>query len=265
MILNVEDKDQVVGEIYKITNTVNNKMYVGQTRSHRLNRGKYRPFGYLGRFRDHISESRNNKQCCSRYLNHAFRKYGIDNFTCDLIETCKVDDLDTAEQKYILDYNTKYPNGYNLTNGGKGFTDVDGNYLWDINKSIVKEYKPQLRSDYTKQLISSRLKKVLESSEHREKMMKTTQNQHYCKKFNIFKSVIIDENNIEKYVRVIDKHTDNTQYVEVSIAGKKTTFVGKYETIDEIKSRAKKFISNLIEWQRNQNAGNSLEPNTTTL
>ena len=28
-------------EIYKITNITNNKIYIGQTRSHRLNRGKY--------------------------------------------------------------------------------------------------------------------------------------------------------------------------------------------------------------------------------
>jgi hypothetical protein len=44
-----------------------------------------------------------------------------------------------------------------------------------------------------------------------------------------------------------------------------TTFVGKYEPIDEIKERAKKFILDLKEWQRSQIAGNSLEPHTTTL
>ena len=43
-----------------------------------------------------------------------------------------------------------------------------------------------------------------------------------------------------------------------------TTFVGKHEKIEEITSRAKKFILELKEWQRSQIAGNSLEPKTTT-
>ena len=54
MILNKDEIDKVVGEIYKMTNTTNGKHYIGQTRSHRLNHDKYRPFGYLGRFKDHI-------------------------------------------------------------------------------------------------------------------------------------------------------------------------------------------------------------------
>jgi hypothetical protein len=40
----------------------------------------------------------------------------------------------------------------------------------------------------------------------------------------------------------------------------KTTFVGKFETIDEIKNRARMFIEDLIKWQRDQIAGTSLEP-----
>ena len=45
MILNKDEIDKVVGEIYKITNTINGTHYIGQTRSHRLNHNKYRPFG----------------------------------------------------------------------------------------------------------------------------------------------------------------------------------------------------------------------------
>jgi hypothetical protein len=41
MILNPDEFHKVEGEVYKITNTVTNKCYVGQTRSHRLNHGKY--------------------------------------------------------------------------------------------------------------------------------------------------------------------------------------------------------------------------------
>jgi hypothetical protein len=78
MILNKDEIDKVVGEIYKMTNTTNGKKYIGQTRSHRLNHGKYRPFGSSGRFNDHISEANSNKKHTSRYLNHALIKYGKD-------------------------------------------------------------------------------------------------------------------------------------------------------------------------------------------
>ena len=62
MILNIDEKDNVVGEIYKITNTTNGTSYIGQTRSHRLNHNKYRPFGYLGRFNDHVHEAFSSKK-----------------------------------------------------------------------------------------------------------------------------------------------------------------------------------------------------------
>lgn len=62
MIFNKEQFDMITGEIYKITNLVTNKSYIGQTRTHRLNHGKYRPYGYLHRFNDHNSEAKSNKK-----------------------------------------------------------------------------------------------------------------------------------------------------------------------------------------------------------
>ncbi|NBP57407.1 hypothetical protein EBU71_12900, partial [bacterium] len=92
----LEDNSQVVGQIYLITNKQTNKQYVGQTLSHRKNHNKYRPFGYIGRFKDHISEALCNtkkKQCT--YLNNAIRLYGKDEFTVELITVCPKEDLDT--------------------------------------------------------------------------------------------------------------------------------------------------------------------------
>ena len=40
----------------------------------------------------------------------------------------------------------------------------------------------------------------------------------------------------------------------------RTTFVGKYESIEEIKQRAIQFILDILNWQRIQIAGTSLEP-----
>lgn len=267
MILDIGEKDKVTGEIYKITNTINGKIYIGQTRSHRLNHNKYRPFGYLGRFKDHIHEAFSSKQKQSKCLNSSIRKYGPDSFTCDLIHTCEVSELNEQEEQFIIEYNSKYPNGYNLTDGGKGFTDVRGDFIWRIDEPPPRVLKPQPKSDYTKQLISERLKTSLDKKEHREKMMKLTQKQHLTKKFDRFKNVVIVDDDIDTYIRVLKNNTNNTEYVRIVVDKKRiSTFVGKHEPIDEIKNRARNFILNLKDWQRSQiESGNPLEPQTTTL
>ena len=67
-ILNKEDFNKVTGHIYVITNLINKYQYIGQTRSHRLNKNKYRPFGFMGRFKDHINECNTHKKNCCKYL-----------------------------------------------------------------------------------------------------------------------------------------------------------------------------------------------------
>ena len=121
-IIEIEDKNNIKSHIYIIKNKINNKVYIGQAVSHRLNNKKYRYFGYDGRFKDHISEAINNtkkKQCT--YLNNAIRKYGQDNFFVELIEICEKNNSDIKEIQNITKHNSLYPNGYNLTIGGKSF------------------------------------------------------------------------------------------------------------------------------------------------
>ena len=263
MLLNSDEFHKVEGEIYKITNKVTGKCYVGQTRSHRLNHGKYRPFGHLGRFRDHISEANSNKPNQSRYLNSSLLKHGSDNFMCERLITCKVDELDEYEVKYISDLNTKFPNGYNLTDGGQGRGALKGEKIvldeTQLVKPEIKEKVPLKKSDFTKKLISERLKESKGDAEHRNMMMKLSQEQHLSKKFEILRHVTVDQTNIDKYIRVIKNNTLNFEYVRVTIDKIRTTFVGKFETIEEIKERARTFIKELVKWQCDQIAGNSLE------
>lgn len=112
-------------EIYKITNLVNGKIYIGQAVSHILNHGRYRPYGREGRFRCHVSEAFSKKKNQSHYLNNAIKKYGVDNFNVELIEYCTLKNADDIEKHYINNLQSLYPNGYNLKNGGKTFTHTD--------------------------------------------------------------------------------------------------------------------------------------------
>lgn len=93
--------DNVTGEIYMIINLTNTRMYIGQTASHRMNRNKYRPFGYRKRLTYHISEALcQTKKNQSMYLNNAIRKYGTDNFVVELILRCELFETDRYEQYY---------------------------------------------------------------------------------------------------------------------------------------------------------------------
>lgn len=263
-LLEKEEAHKIIGEVYKITNLITNKMYIGQTRSHYLNNGKYRPFGHMGRFKKHLNEaSRINVNCSCRYLNSTINKYGATNFKCELITTCNINELDYYEIKYISELDTKYPNGYNLTNGGQ-------NCGFEKGKKIVleEEFKPKQdmslnlnlkRSEQTKQLISKRLTDYKSDLQVRKDDMTRVQKIHAINRFDKYKNIPID-NNIDKYIHIIKNNTLNYEYVRVTINKMRTTFVGQYETIEEIKNRARKFILDILEWQRIQTAGTSLEP-----
>jgi hypothetical protein len=83
-ILDIPDKRYI--QIYKITNLINNKLYIGQCVSHILNHGKYRTYGYYKRFLGHISESKSCKKNQCHILNNALRKYEINSFKVEIID-----------------------------------------------------------------------------------------------------------------------------------------------------------------------------------
>lgn len=92
--------------IYKITNLKNQKVYIGQS----INIHK--------RWINHKASYNNPKKECYNYpLYKAFRKYGIENFSFEVIEECKQEDLNSREIFWISYYNS-YSSGYNQNEGG---------------------------------------------------------------------------------------------------------------------------------------------------
>ena len=92
-----------MGYVYKITNTRNNKSYIGISIHEPTN----------GRIRHHLSGYGN--QCIA----NAVKKYGKDAFTYEVLEANVFDEfLPDLEVAYIAEFNTFVPNGYNLTRGG---------------------------------------------------------------------------------------------------------------------------------------------------
>lgn len=140
-------------EIYKITCTINKKIYVGQAVSHILNHKRYRPYGTNGRFRSHLSEAQSKKKKQCSYLNNAIRLYGPENFVVETLETCSVEQANEREVLYIKNLVSMHPNGYNLTNGGKQIQMT----LADRQRTSVgvAKYYANKRKDKLFQLVSA--------------------------------------------------------------------------------------------------------------
>ena len=94
--------------IYCFTNLINQKQYIGSSTSNDPNH----------RYSQHIyCATHENSDKYNYPLYCAFRKYGIDNFKYEILEYLNVDEeiVRQIEQKYIFQYNTLSPNGYNQT------------------------------------------------------------------------------------------------------------------------------------------------------
>lgn len=114
--------------IYKISNTKNGKVYIGQT---------VQPFNK--RASEHKKRMRNG---ANFPLYNAMRKYGIDAFSFEVVDTASnQEELDEKERFWIAHCNSKHPNGYNLTAGGAGtfdyhHTDDDKKRMSSLKKGV---------------------------------------------------------------------------------------------------------------------------------
>ena len=96
---------QQTGTIYKISNLVNGKIYVGKTKQQLEKR---------------MNQHKHNSKTVNSGISAAIRKYGWENFKVEVLEICPIDKLDEREIFWIAKLNSKAPAGYNLTDGGDG-------------------------------------------------------------------------------------------------------------------------------------------------
>ena len=95
--------------IYKITNLINGKIYIGQSRRIEV------------RWKEEQAASQNvNSGAYNYLLSRAFRKYGLDNFSFEVIEVCNKEELNDREKYWIKYYHSFGSDGYNQTPGGQG-------------------------------------------------------------------------------------------------------------------------------------------------
>jgi group I intron endonuclease len=115
--------------IYKITNTINGKLYIGLT-------------GNLSsRFNGHVTENRNNTTH-NPHLKNALNKYGTDNFIYSPILVCEKEELERYEIALIKLYKTQDREyGYNANPGGKR---LFGKNSSQFGKKRTQEWKDMM-------------------------------------------------------------------------------------------------------------------------
>ena len=126
--------------IYSITNTINGKRYIGQSKDIYKRWGK------------HKSELRNNKHA-NQHLQTAWNKYGEGCFLFEILEECSVDNLDTLEKQYIAKYKAN--------DRDFGYCYEDGGHL---NKICSKETRAKISKKLMYHPVSEEIIQKLKSS-----------------------------------------------------------------------------------------------------
>lgn len=128
-----------MGFIYKITNNINGKFYIGKT-SRTIN----------WRFSTHKSASISPKN----YFHRALKKYGVENFSIICIkEVRESDDIDILEKHYI----EWLKPDYNLKEGGQGgrHSDISRERMSKSQKGIGRTRTPEGKKDWCEKLSKS--------------------------------------------------------------------------------------------------------------
>lgn len=111
--------------IYKITNNINGKIYIGKT-----------SLTIEARWKQHQHDAASQTKI-HRPLYSAIQKYGIESFSIEQIEEVQTDDIACERERYWIEYFGSFKNGYNATIGGDGRKYAD----YDLIYALFKEGK----------------------------------------------------------------------------------------------------------------------------
>jgi len=202
-------------KIYLITNLINSKKYIGITK-----------YSLEERFTQHIKRG--------FILTEAIKKYGKEKFSIELIE-----EVESAERVYELEifyikkYNTKAPNGYNLTDGGDGIFgwQPSDEYRQECSERAKELHKNKKVGMYGKNHNEETKRKMSEASKGNKNCLGRILSEETKLKISASnKGKIVSESTKKK---ISENHYD--------ISGEKNPMYGKKhspETIEKIRQKA---------------------------
>ncbi len=204
--------DITYGYIYLTQNNINGKLYVGQHKSE-----EYDP-QYLG---------------SGKILKRAIRKYGSDNFSQTILETCmSKEELDNRERYWIGIYKNLSPdNSYNLAKGGDG-----GDTLYYKSKSDRDKFREKMTDINRKRCSSDEFrKKISQKTSERYKNPKSRSEQSVKIKAAWSNSKLKAEQS-ERLKFWYKTHKHNTAYLKIKCVFELN---GEVVILDSIKSLRK--------------------------
>lgn len=199
--------------VYKVTNLINNKCYIGYTSKTLEYRKKIHYYKY--------NNKRDKKYKYVFY--QALRKYGFKNFLWEIIYNGNSkEDCCEKEIFYIKNLNTISPNGYNLTEGGNGGIASEETKLkisnslklfFKNNPDKICKFTDEERSQMAKKAHLTKLKngyKWPQNSQSEESKLKMSQTKNFNNRI-IWKNSITNE-------EVFLSCTDMAKYTNLSIS-----------------------------------------------
>lgn len=160
-----------MGFIYKITNIISKKCYIGETK-------KSNP--YL-RWNEHKRKIEKGIGCPA--LQDSVKKYGIENFKFEILIICFDEDRYKFEIEYIQKFNSIAPNGYNLTKGGEGGGFYGKKHTPDTIRKIINTTRQMyINKPNLIEQISNRNKIIMSNPKNREHLSNVIKNTSRCVK-----------------------------------------------------------------------------------
>ena len=153
--------------IYKITNDINNKIYIGKTN-----------FSIEKRWKEHLKTYK-RESIEKRPLYNAMNKYGIEHFHIEQIEET---DNPEEREKYWIEYYGSFKNGYNATIGGDGKPYID----YDLVVATYKELKSIIDTAKKLNICEDSVKNILESKKEKIYSSEEVIKNKYGKSVNMF-------------------------------------------------------------------------------
>lgn len=141
--------------IYKIINSINQKIYIGKTL-----------FSIEKRFKEHLDEASRTRSN-NRPLYNAIKKYGKENFSIELVEKIENEEILEEREKFWIEHFNSYKNGYNATIGGDGKKylnhDLIISYYKELQNAVDVALKLNISQDYVLQILKENQIETLSS------------------------------------------------------------------------------------------------------
>jgi group I intron endonuclease len=194
------------GIVYKHTNKITGKSYIGCSTKSVFER---------------LDSHKNRANLEKSYFQRSLKKYGKENFESIQIDTANSEsEMFEKEKFWIKFYNTISPNGYNLTEGGEGITNMIPEIRAKISKTKTGKSVPKLKGRVRSQEERNKISKGLGGSKILAKnittfdtiILETVQDgKNYGFNPSLISAVILGKRNHHKnfiFSKIIDANTE---------------------------------------------------------